>query len=162
MKWKSFTLRLLLLVMVGKRIKEPGIFTVVSLEVTRNESIFRFPRENQTKCIRARARARVYTIHVFASIEPCFEKTSIPPSLALPSETSRLFIVYKVFNSFVRTGMLNCLLPQNTNSSTSISSALYRSASCIFYASLKEMTLSVSFFTTVNGYLLFNARSGRC
>lgn len=30
MKWKSFTLRLLLLVMVGKRIKEPGISTAVS------------------------------------------------------------------------------------------------------------------------------------
>lgn len=29
MKWKSFTLRLLLLVMVGKRIKEPGIFIVM-------------------------------------------------------------------------------------------------------------------------------------
>lgn len=29
MKWKSFTLCLLLLVMVGKRIKEPGIFIVM-------------------------------------------------------------------------------------------------------------------------------------
>jgi len=32
MKWKSFTLRVLLLVMVGKRIKEPGIFTAVAPE----------------------------------------------------------------------------------------------------------------------------------
>jgi len=32
MKWKSFTLRVLLLVMVGKRIKEPRIFTAVALE----------------------------------------------------------------------------------------------------------------------------------
>jgi len=29
MKWKSFTLRLVLLVMVGKRIKEPGIFPAI-------------------------------------------------------------------------------------------------------------------------------------
>jgi len=35
MKWKSFTLRVLLLVMVGKRIKEPGIFTAVAPRVTR-------------------------------------------------------------------------------------------------------------------------------
>lgn len=99
MKWKSFTLRLLLLVMVGKRIKEPGIFAARrELEVTRNESIFRFPEKTPL----ARARARAYE-----------GGRSGVPAVSSTRRVSRrhrysfieerrlyLFIVYKVFSSF--------------------------------------------------------------
>lgn len=81
MKWKSFTLSLLLLVMVGKRIKEPGIFASVEKV---SWSIFRFSDNTRR------------SVHVYLHRSVFREDIDIP-SLKI----SRFFIVPRSF-PFVR------------------------------------------------------------